>query len=59
MRTQASELIPMGGGPGRQNRASEGITSQLKNMSTDELKAGGAEYKALIEARDLEDVLFS
>lgn len=43
----------------RGNRNVDDITNQLKGMSTKELREKGAEYKALIEARDLEDCLFS
>lgn len=35
------------------------LTQELKNMTTDQLKARGAEYQRLIEARDVEDILFS
>lgn len=39
--------------------ASDDITAQLKQLSTEELQAQGEDYKALLEARDLEDELFS
>ena len=35
------------------------LTDELKALSTDELRDGSERYKALKEARDLEDVLFS
>lgn len=41
------------------NAASRNITKQLKGLTEAQLKAKGAEYKQMLEARDLEDVLFS
>ena len=38
--------------------ASASLTQELKGLSVDELKAGSDRYKALLEARDLEDVLY-
>ena len=35
------------------------LTAELKAMSSDELRAGGERYRALLEARDVEDVLYS
>ena len=35
------------------------LTAELKALSADELRAGGDRYRALLEARDLEDTLFS
>ena len=35
------------------------ITNELKNMTTEEILAKGDRYKELIEARDLEDILYS
>lgn len=35
------------------------LTQQLKGLSAEQLRTKGPEYKALIEARDLEDCLFS
>lgn len=34
------------------------VTQELKGLSIEELRAGGDRYKALLEARDLEDVLY-
>lgn len=42
-----------------QNNASKDLTKQLKSMTTEQLKAKGADYKQMIEARDLEDILYS
>lgn len=42
----------------KKNARIDGITNQLKGMSLDELKDKGAKYKELIEARDLEDILY-
>eukprot|EP00039_Didymoeca_costata_P010182 m.136365 g.136365 ORF g.136365 m.136365 type:complete len:266 (+) comp14731_c0_seq1:1812-2609(+) len=39
-------------------RETERITQQLKSLSADELRAQGAEYKQMIEARDVEDILY-
>ena len=35
------------------------ITDDLKNMTSEQLKEGGEEYKRMIEARDVEELLFS
>lgn len=35
------------------------LTQQLKGLSAEQLRSKGPEYKALIEARDLEDCLYS
>ena len=35
------------------------LTNELKNMSADELREAGDKYKEILEARELEDVLFS
>lgn len=43
----------------KKNQRVEDITGELKGMSIEELKQKGDAYKQLIEARDLEDVLFS
>ena len=40
------------------NRASAALTAELKNLSVDELRDGSDRYKALLEARDLEDCLY-
>ncbi|CAD8131446.1 unnamed protein product [Paramecium pentaurelia] len=40
------------------NKKLELITSELKAMSIDEIKDKGSKFKELIEARDLEDILF-
>lgn len=40
-------------------RASQALTAELKTLSTEELKSGSDRYKALVEARDLEDCLYS
>ncbi|TNV76308.1 hypothetical protein FGO68_gene14561 [Halteria grandinella] len=42
----------------KQNARINGLTAQLKGMSIDELKEKGDKYKELIEARDLEDILY-
>jgi hypothetical protein len=34
------------------------ITQQLKGMSIEEIQSKGDKYKELIEARDLEDILY-
>jgi hypothetical protein len=39
-------------------RASALLTKQLKGLSTEELREKGDHYKQLLEARDLEDVLY-
>jgi hypothetical protein len=39
-------------------RASAGLTAELKGLSVDELRGQSDKYKALLEARDLEDVLY-
>ena len=39
--------------------ASAAITDKLKKMSTDELREAGAEDQQLLEARDLEDMLYA
>ena len=39
--------------------ASADITDQLKKMSADQLREAGAEYQQLLEARDLEDLLYA
>jgi hypothetical protein len=36
----------------------DGLTNQLKGMSIKELEEKGDKYKELIEARDLEDILY-
>ena len=50
-----------GGGFGRSvgggTRGSALVTAELKKLSPEELKEGGAKYRALLEARDLEDAL--
>jgi len=38
--------------------ASRGLTEELKKLSTDELRDQSDRYKQLVEARDLEDVLY-
>ena len=48
---------PAGGG-GCVTSGSAALTRELKGMSVDELREGGERYKALLEARDLEDVLY-
>ena len=48
-----------GGLTGAASSASAAATAALRKMSVEDLKAQTAEYKALKEARDLEDVLFS
>jgi hypothetical protein len=45
-----------GVGPGAA-RGSALVTAELKNMSADELREGGARYRELLEARDLEDLM--
>jgi len=42
----------------KQNSRINGITAQLKGMSTKELEEKGDKYRELIEARDLEDILY-
>jgi hypothetical protein len=42
----------------KENGRINGITAQLKGMSLNELKEKGDKYKELIEARDLEDILY-
>lgn len=39
-------------------RAAAELTNQLKNLSVDELRAGSAKYKELLEARELESTLY-
>lgn len=41
------------------NVATRDLTRQLKGLSVEELKSQSARYQDLVEARDLEDVLFS
>jgi hypothetical protein len=50
-----------GDGSGLRGKANavDAITHELKQMSTDELREKGDKYKQLLEARDLEDILFS
>lgn len=40
------------------NKKVELISSELKGMSIEDIKDKGSKYKELIEARDLEDILF-
>lgn len=40
------------------NQRIDNLTNQLKNMSEEELREKGDKYKELIEARDLEDILY-
>ena len=35
------------------------ITNQLKNMDIKDIQEKGEDFKKLIEARDLEDILYS
>jgi len=42
----------------KQNSRINGITAQLKGMSIKELEEKGDKYRELIEARDLEDILY-
>ena len=42
----------------KKNGRIDGITNQLKGMSIKELEEKGDKYKELIEARDLEDILY-
>ena len=42
----------------KKNNRIDGITNQLKGMSLDELKEKREKYKELLEARDLEDILY-
>lgn len=46
-------------GPGGGGGAAGALTAQLKQLSPEELRAQTEEYKALKEARDREEVLFS
>jgi len=41
------------------NNRIDQLTNELKGMSIEELKSKGDKYKEIIEARDLEDVLFN
>ena len=41
------------------NRAVAALTDELKSLSADELRSQSDRYKALLEARELEDCLFS
>ncbi|KAJ3021714.1 UNVERIFIED_CONTAM: hypothetical protein HDU68_009494 [Siphonaria sp. JEL0065] len=50
---------PKTGGIKSANAASDLITRELKGMTKEELEAKGDRYKELIEARELEDALFS
>lgn len=47
------------GGVRGSSDAVDALTHELKQMSTDELREKGDKYKQLLEARDLEDILFS
>ena len=50
----------MGGLPGLgSSSGSAAVTQELKSLSADELREAGPRYRALLEARDCEDVLFS
>ena len=40
------------------SKASAALTAELKSLSTAELREQSDRYKALLEARDLEDVMF-
>jgi hypothetical protein len=40
------------------NKKVELITEELKGMSIQEIQEKGGKFKDLIEARDLEDILF-
>lgn len=40
------------------NKRVELITDELKGMSVEEIKEKGGKFKELIEARDLEDILY-
>lgn len=40
------------------NRKVELITAELKGMSVSEINEKGDKFKELVEARDLEDILF-
>ena len=42
----------------KKNGRIDGLTNQLKGMSIKELEEKGDKYKELIEARDLEDILY-
>ena len=48
-----------GGGGGGGSAAHRDLTQQLKGLSAEQLREAGAEYKQLLEARELEDCLFS
>eukprot|EP00048_Salpingoeca_helianthica_P018682 m.242792 g.242792 ORF g.242792 m.242792 type:complete len:262 (-) comp26228_c0_seq1:19-804(-) len=50
--------LGVGAGQARKGRVDD-ITQQLKNMSADELREQGADYKRLLEERELEDMLAS
>jgi len=39
-------------------RGVDDLTNELKNLDIEELRAGSERYKALLEARDLEDTLY-
>ena len=41
------------------NTRIEGITKELKGLSMKELEEKGEKYRELIEARDLEDILYN
>lgn len=41
----------------KRNARHDDITAQLKSMTTEQLQERGEEYRQLIEARDLEDIL--
>ena len=50
----------VGGLPGLgSSSGSAAVTQELKSLSADELREAGPRYRALLEARDCEDVLFS
>lgn len=53
----ASSASSVARGFGRVGGASASVTAELQGMSADELREGGARYKALLEARDLEDMM--
>jgi hypothetical protein len=55
---EKSVVLGKGNGTASANQQSL-LTSELKAMTSEQLKEGGEEYKKLIEARDLEEVLFS
>ena len=58
-RDESSYTAPTASAPSGGAGRSADLTAQLKGLNTEELRGQTDNYKALKEARDLEDVLYS